>query len=72
MNTLTKLVLGMMGQLRAKPAKGHDATSLLLPPHEIHGGLLLMDALALRKSSRDFSPNQLPSLLLPTIQVAAD
>ncbi|MDO9470341.1 MAG: nitroreductase family protein [Nitrosomonas sp.] len=72
MNTLTKLVLGMMGQLRAKPAKGNAATSILLPPPEIHGGLPLMDALAVRHSSRDFSPNPLSMQLLSNLLWAAD
>ena len=31
MNTLTKLALGVMGQLRPKPAKGDSATSISLP-----------------------------------------
>jgi hypothetical protein len=31
MNVLTKLALGMMGQLRPKPAKGKSATSIALP-----------------------------------------
>jgi len=72
MNTLTKLVLGMMGQLRAKPAEGNAATSILLPPPEIHGGLPLMDALAVRHSSRDFSPNPLSMPLLSNLLWAAD
>ena len=72
MNTLTKLVLGMMGQLRAKPAKDDAATSILLPPPEKHGGLPLMEALAVRHSSRDFSPNPLPMQLLSNLLWAAD
>jgi len=51
MNTFTKLVLGMMGQLRAKPSKGDAATSILLLSPEKHGGLPLMEALAIRYSS---------------------
>ena len=61
-----------MGQLRAKPAEGNPATSILLPPHEIHGGLPLMDALAVRHSSRDFSPNPLSMPLLSNLLWAAD
>lgn len=64
MNVLTKLALGMMGQLRPKPAKGDSATSISLPPPAKHGGLPLMDALARRHSSRDFASTPLPLPLL--------
>jgi nitroreductase len=64
MNVLTKLALGVMGQLRPKPAKGDSATSILLPPPTKHGGLPLMDALARRRSSRDFASAPLPLPLL--------
>lgn len=71
MNTLTKLVLGMMGQLRPKPAKGDTATSISLPSPEKHGGLPLMEALAKRQSSRDFAPDPLPVQLLSNLLWAA-
>lgn len=71
MNTLTKLVLGMMGQLRPKPVKGDTATSISLPPPEKHGGLPLMEALAKRQSSRDFAPDPLPMQLLSSLLWAA-
>jgi len=32
MTTLTKFALGMMGQLRPKPAQGDAASSIALPP----------------------------------------
>jgi nitroreductase len=64
MNVLTKLALGVMGQLRPKHAKGDSATSILLPPPTKHGGLPLMDALARRRSSRDFASAPLPLPLL--------
>jgi nitroreductase len=64
MNTLTKVALGVMGQLRPKPAKGDSATSISLPPPEKHGGLPLMDALAGRHSTRDFAAGALPLPLL--------
>lgn len=64
MNTLTKLALGMMGQLRPKPAVGDAATSISLPTPEKHGGLPLMEALARRRSSRDFARDALPLALL--------
>jgi nitroreductase len=64
MNVLTKLALGMMGQLRPKPAKGESATSIALPPPTKHGGLPLMEALSRRHSSRDFANTPLPLPLL--------
>lgn len=64
MNALTKLALGMMGQLRPKPAKGDSATSISLPPPTKHGGLPLMEVLARRHSSRDFADTPLPLPLL--------
>ena len=71
MNTLTKLALGMMGQLRPKPAKGDTATSISLPLPGKHGGLPLMEALARRRSSRDFAPDSLPLPLLSDLLWAA-
>ena len=41
MNTLTKLALGMMGQLRAQPARGNAATSIPLPEPKTRGGMRL-------------------------------
>ena len=71
MNMLTKLALGMMGQLRPKPAKGDSATSILLPPPAKTGGLPLMEALAKRHSSRDFASTPLPLPLLSDLFWAA-
>lgn len=71
MSTLTKLVLGMMGQLRTKPAQGDSATSIVLPPADKHGGLPLMEALARRHSSRDFARDALPLPLLSGLLWAA-
>jgi nitroreductase len=64
MNMLGKLALGMMGQLRPKPAQGDSANSILLPPPAKVGGLPLMEALARRQSSRDFASTPLPLPLL--------
>ena len=71
MSTLTKLALGVMGQLRPKPAKGDSATSISLPPPDKHGGLPLMEALARRHSSRDFARDALPLPLLSGLLWAA-
>lgn len=71
MNTLTKLALGAMGQLRPRPAKGDSAQSIRLPASEKQGGLPLMQALVNRHSSRDFSPSALPTQLLSNLLWAA-
>lgn len=71
MNTLTKLTLGMMGQLRPRPPKGDSATSISLPPPAKHGGLPLMEALARRQSSREFAREALPMQVLSDLLWAA-
>lgn len=71
MNTLTKLALGMMGALRPKPAAGDAATSISLPVPHKHGGLPLLEALARRRSSRDFARKPLPLALLSDLLWAA-
>ena len=67
MNMLTKLALGMMGQLRPQPAKGDSATSIILPPPIKVGGISLMEALVKRQSSRDFASTALPLPLLSNL-----
>jgi len=71
MSTLTKLALGMMGQLRPRPATEDGATSIELPPPAKHGGLPLMEALAKRRSSREFARDPLPLQLLSDLLWAA-
>jgi nitroreductase len=71
MTTLTKLALGVMGQLRPRPAKGDSATSIALPAPDRHGGLPLMEALAKRHSARAFAPDALPLPLLSGLLWAA-
>ncbi len=64
MNTLTKLALGAMGQLRPKPPKGDAAPSIALPVPEKDGGMPLTEALAKRRTWREFAKTDLP---LPTL-----
>ena len=71
MHTISKFVLGMMGQLRPKPAIGNAATAMALPPPEKHGGIPLMDALAKRHSAREFASDPLPLPLLSNLLWAA-
>jgi SagB-type dehydrogenase family enzyme len=71
MSTLTKFALGMMGQLRPKPAQSDSENSIVLPPADKHGGLPLMEALAKRHSSREFARDPLPLPLLSGLLWAA-
>jgi len=64
MSTLTKLVLGAMGRLRPQPATGDAAGSIALPPPATRGGLPLLEALAHRRSSREFRADALPQQVL--------
>ena len=71
MNTLTKLALGLIGQLNSLPPVG-DATSLraLLSP-SLNGGMPLISALASRQSLREFAPDPLPEQVLEDLLWAA-
>jgi SagB-type dehydrogenase family enzyme len=71
MSTLTKLALGVMGQLRPRPAKGDSASAIKLPRPAKRGGMALMEALARRRSSREFSRKPLPLPLLSNLLWAA-
>lgn len=72
MTTLTKLALGMMGRLRPKPERDAAAARIALPPPHKDGGMPLMEALAERRSSREFAPDELPLQLLSDLLWAAD
>jgi nitroreductase len=71
MNTLTKLALGLMGQLRAQPPAGDATTVLMLPPPRRSGGLPLMQALMKRESQREFAPKALRKQTLSDLLWAA-
>jgi SagB-type dehydrogenase family enzyme len=71
MTTVGKVVLGAMGRLRPKPAAGDAPSTIALPPVEPHGGMSLMEALAARRSSREFAPAPLPLSLLSGLLWAA-
>ncbi len=72
MSTLTKLALGLMGQLRPSPPKGDAAHAIALPAPERRGGLPLMEALAARSSAREFAREALPLQTLSDLLWAAD
>jgi len=71
MSTLTKVALGLMGQLRPKPATGDAAHAIALPAPETSGGMPLMEALAKRQSRREFARTPLPLPLLSNLLWAA-
>ncbi len=71
MSTLTKLALGVMGQLRPRPARGDAKSVIKLPAPDKTGGLPLMQALAKRRSSREFLRKPLPLPVLSNLLWAA-
>lgn len=72
MNTLAKLALGAMGQLRPKPAQGDAVPTIALPTPDTTGGLPLMEAIAKRHSMREFAPRELPLAMLSNLLWAAN
>jgi SagB-type dehydrogenase family enzyme len=71
MNALTKLALGVMGQLRPRPAKGNARATIKLLAPDKRGGLPVMQALAKRRSSREFTSKPLPPSVLSNLLWAA-
>jgi hypothetical protein len=65
------MALGMMGRLRPKPATGDSASTIALPQVDRLGGMPLMEALAARRSSREFAADPLPLPLLAGVLWAA-
>jgi len=70
-DTLVKLALGVMGRLRPRPATGDASATIELPAPERRGGMPLMEALASRRSSREFARDPLPWPLLSNLLWAA-
>ncbi|MCM2348056.1 MAG: nitroreductase family protein, partial [Acidovorax soli] len=71
MNPLTKMALGLMGQLRPEPPTGDGRPVLALPPPRCDSGMPLMQALARRQSQREFDPVALPMPVLSDLLWAA-
>jgi hypothetical protein len=71
MNTLTKLALGLMGQLKPQPASGDATQSMALPDAQRRGGLPLFEALRQRQSQREFAPEPLSPQQLSDLLWAA-
>jgi len=64
MSTLTKLALGMIGQLRPALPTNPAAPTIKLPLPRRAGGLPLMQALRARQSAREFAPAPLRRAVL--------
>lgn len=60
MHTITKIALGLIGQLKPEPARGVAEQLIELPAPDLQGGLPLMQALKERQSRRVFLPTPLP------------
>jgi SagB-type dehydrogenase family enzyme len=71
MSTLTKFALGVMGQLRPRPARGDARSTIKLPTPDKRGGIPLMQALGKRRSSREFQRKPLPLPVLSNLLWAA-
>jgi nitroreductase len=71
LNTLTKLALGLMGQLKPLPAVGDAVPLIPLLPPSLTGGMPLMSALSVRQSLREFEPEPLPEQILSNLLWAA-
>ena len=56
MNTLTKMALGLTGQLKPTHGEGHAVSGLALPPAQTAQAWPLMQALQQRCSQRAFDP----------------
>jgi hypothetical protein len=65
MATLTKIALSFIGGLKVDRVKGRGGDAVIaLPPPRVSGGMPLMQALASRRSRREFAPTPLPPQLL--------
>jgi SagB-type dehydrogenase family enzyme len=72
MSTLAKVALSFIGQLKPDRVKTRAiAPSIPLPRPEREGGVALMQALARRRSGREFSSASLPEKLLSNVLWAA-
>lgn len=72
MSLVSKWFLGKLGQLRAVPLTGGTDARLALPVPDQQGGLPLMQALARRRSARDFRNAPLSQQEVSNLLWAAD
>lgn len=71
MSTLTKIALNLVGHVKPDRVREHPAATLELPPAERRGGLPVLDALARRRSGREFATTLLPPQILSNLLWAA-
>jgi hypothetical protein len=71
MNALTKMALGLIGQLKPAQLAFDASKSIQLPAADTSGGLPLMQALSARHSQRDFNTTALPDQTLANLLWAA-
>ncbi len=71
MNTLTKLALGLMGQLKPQAVAETETEAIVLPAPRLAGGMALMEALQRRASSREFDETALDPATLSEVLWAA-
>jgi SagB-type dehydrogenase family enzyme len=72
MNTIAKLAASVVGRLKPPQMHAHGAAYLALPAPERHGGMPLLEAIAARRSVRQFRPDPLPLQVLSNLLWAAD
>lgn len=72
MSLVSKWVLGRLGLMRALEATGDSADRVALPAPDRTGGMPLMQALALRRSGREFEQSPLSLQELANLLWAAD
>ena len=71
MNALTKMALGLIGQLKPLPPVGEAPPLRVLLPPSLSGGMPLMSALSSQQSLREFSPDPFTEQVLSDLLWAA-
>jgi SagB-type dehydrogenase family enzyme len=71
MNTLTKMALGMLGQLKPDVVEGYSVSTIHLPHVDTHSGIPLMEAIMQRQSQREFDETSLPEQSLADLMWVA-
>jgi SagB-type dehydrogenase family enzyme len=72
MSTASKLALSFVGGLKADRVKDRASQpAIILPDPDTRGGMPVMEAIAKRRSVREFSPRELPPQVLSNLLWAA-
>jgi hypothetical protein len=72
MKPLFRIASALLDTPRARPASGVSPAHIALPPAARSGGLPLLDALAARRTTREFAPLELDDVILGALLWAAD